>query len=231
MKKSLVKVVFIALRYYLSGYLSYSCLTRSTHFSTRSTRLSTCSTRLSLVVLACPFVVLVCPFVCLLSAFVFSLAVPVCPPVILVWPFVCPFVVLVVLSVVLFITDPCKYLISDSLCFLKFQIDKDYIISLILHMITSIVDLSITIYTCSLSFFMLINKNLKETAFNYCAQESSVDDHEIDCSIISISAVLHHIMISTRRNGFHKKKCTGGVDKSQDRNIRSRTNKYTSMYA
>ena len=50
--------------------------------------------------------------------------------------------------------------------------------------------------------FMFINKNLKETAFNYCAQWSGVDDQKIDCSIISIGAI-YHIMASTRRNGFH----------------------------
>ena len=56
------------------------------------------------------------------------------------------------------------------------------------------VDLSITIYTCA-SFFMhmFINKNLKETAFNYCAQWSGVDDQKIDCSIISIGAMSHTI--------------------------------------
>ena len=49
---------------------------------------------------------------------------------------------------------------------------------------------------------MLTNKNLKETAFNYCPQWSGVDNQEIDCSIISMGA------ISTRRNGFHKQECT-----------------------
>ena len=44
--------------------------------------------------------------------------------------------------------------------------------------------------------FMFINKNLKETAFNYCAQWSGVDDQKIDCSIISIGAI-YHIMAST----------------------------------
>ena len=47
MKSSIVKVVFIALCYYLSGYSYYSSPTPSTHFSTRSTRLSPCNTRLS----------------------------------------------------------------------------------------------------------------------------------------------------------------------------------------
>ena len=36
---------------------------------------------------------------------------------------------------------------------------------------------------------MLINKNLKETVFNYCAQWSGVDDQETDCSIISMGAM------------------------------------------
>ena len=54
------------------------------------------------------------------------------------------------------------------------------------------VDLSITIYTCA-SFFMLmfINKNLKETAFNYCTQWSGIDDQKIDCSKVSIGAISH----------------------------------------
>ena len=57
------------------------------------------------------------------------------------------------------------------------------------------VDLSITIYTCCASFFMLMfpSKNLKVTAFNYCAQWSGVDDQKIDCSIISIGAMSHTI--------------------------------------
>ena len=57
------------------------------------------------------------------------------------------------------------------------------------------VDLSITIYTCCASFFMFmfLNKNLKETAFNYCAQRSGVDDQKIDCSVISIGAMSHTI--------------------------------------
>ena len=38
---------------------------------------------------------------------------------------------------------------------------------------------------------MFINKNLKETIFNYCAQWSGVDDQEIDCSIISMGAMSH----------------------------------------
>ena len=71
------------------------------------------------------------------------------------------------------------------------------------------VDLSITIYTCCASFFMFmfINKNLKETAFNYCAQWSRVDDQKTDCPIISIGAMSHTIqwlplegMASTKRN-------------------------------
>ena len=57
------------------------------------------------------------------------------------------------------------------------------------------VDLLITIYTYCTSFFvfMLINKKLKETVFNYCAQLAGVDDQKIDCSIISIGAISHFI--------------------------------------
>ena len=55
------------------------------------------------------------------------------------------------------------------------------------------VDLSITIYTCCASFLMFINKNLRETAFNYCAQWSGVDDQKIDCSITSIGSTSHTI--------------------------------------
>ena len=46
---------------------------------------------------------------------------------------------------------------------------------------------------------MFINKNLKETAFNYCVQWSDVGDQKIDCSIISIGAMSHTI------NGLHYK--------------------------
>ena len=49
----------------------------------------------SLVALVCLLVVLVCPPV-----------VSACPLVVFIWPFVSPLVVLVVLSVSLFITDP-----------------------------------------------------------------------------------------------------------------------------
>ena len=60
-------------------------------------------------------------------------------------------------------------------------------------MIIYMVDLSITIYTCCASFFMFmfINKNLKETVFNYCAQWSGVDDQKIGCFIISVSPMSH----------------------------------------
>ena len=64
--------------------------------------MSPCTTLIPLVVLIFPLVVLVYPPVVL----VYPLAVSVCPHVVLVWPFVCPLVVLVVLSVGLFITDP-----------------------------------------------------------------------------------------------------------------------------
>ena len=40
---------------------------------------------------------------------------------------------------------------------------------------------------------MFINKNLKQTAFNYCAQWSGLDDQKIDCFIISIGAMSHTI--------------------------------------
>ena len=53
--------------------------------------------------------------------------------------------------------------------------------------------LSITIYTCCALFFMFINKNLKETAFNYCAQWSDEDDQKIDFSIISLGVMSHII--------------------------------------
>ena len=62
-------------------------------------------------------------------------------------------------------------------------------------------------------FFMFINENLKETVFNYCAKWSSVDDQEIDCSIISMGAMSHQIKAFSRRNGFHKKECTWGGGK------------------
>ena len=57
------------------------------------------------------------------------------------------------------------------------------------------VDLSVTVYTCCKSFFMFmfINKNLKETTFNYYAQWSGVDNQKIDCSIISIGFMSHTI--------------------------------------
>ena len=41
---------------------------------------------------------------------------------------------------------------------------------------------------------MYINKNLKETVFNYCAQWSGEDYQEIDGSIISMDAI---------NKGFH----------------------------
>ena len=43
----------------------------------------------------------------------------------------------------------------------------------------------------SITITMLVNKNLKETVFNYCAQWSGVDDQQTDCSIISMSAMPH----------------------------------------
>ena len=55
------------------------------------------------------------------------------------------------------------------------------------------VNLSITIYTCCVSFFMFINKNLKENAFNYCAQWSGVDNQKIDFSIISMGVMSYTI--------------------------------------
>ena len=59
-----------------------------------------------LVALVCQLVVLICPFICLLIVLVCPPVVSTCPPVVLVWLFICPLVVLVVLSVSLFITDP-----------------------------------------------------------------------------------------------------------------------------
>ena len=55
------------------------------------------------------------------------------------------------------------------------------------------VNLSVTIYTCCASFFMFINKNLKETAFNYSAHWSGRDDQKIDCFVISMGAMSHNI--------------------------------------
>ena len=46
MKRSIFKVIFVAVRYCVSGYSHCSSATCSTHLSTRSTRLSTLSTRL-----------------------------------------------------------------------------------------------------------------------------------------------------------------------------------------
>ena len=58
---------------------------------------------------------------------------------------------------------------------------------------------------------MFINKNLKETAFNYCPQWSGVDDQKIDCYIISVGPMSHTIqwlplerMASTKRNAQWK---------------------------
>ena len=69
------------------------------------------------------------------------------------------------------------------------------------------VNLSITIYTCCASFFMFMNKNLKETAFNYYAQWSGVDGQKINFFIISMGVMFHNIkrlplegMASTKRN-------------------------------
>ena len=69
------------------------------------------------------------------------------------------------------------------------------------------VNLSITIYTCCASFFMFMNKNLKETAFNYCAQWSGVDGQKTNFFIISMGVMFHTIkrlppegMAFTKRN-------------------------------
>ena len=69
-------------------------------------------------------------------------------------------------------------------------------------------NLSITIYICCASFFMFINKNLRETAFNYCAQWSGISDQKIDFYYLNGRHLSHYIKASTRRNGFHKKECT-----------------------
>ena len=65
-------------------------------------------------------------------------------------------------------------------------------------------NLSITIYTCCASFFMFIKENLKETAFNYCAQWSVVADQKTAFSIISMDVTIWRIplkgMTSTKRN-------------------------------
>ena len=105
MKRSIVKVVLIALCYYVSGYSYYSSPPRNTHFSTRSTLCPPVVLVYPLVALVCSLVVLVYPFACLLVVLVCSLVVSVCRPVVLVWPFVCPLGVLVELSVGLFIAD------------------------------------------------------------------------------------------------------------------------------
>ena len=76
MKMSVVQVVFIALRYYQSGYSQYSSPTRSTHFPF-------VVLVYLLVVLVCPLVVLVYPFVCLLVVLVYPFVVSVCPLVVL----------------------------------------------------------------------------------------------------------------------------------------------------
>ena len=55
------------------------------------------------------------------------------------------------------------------------------------------VNLSIIIYTCCASFFMFINKNFIETAFNYYAQWSGVDDQKIGCFIFSMGSMSHTI--------------------------------------
>ena len=44
-------------------------------------------------------------------------------------------------------------------------------------------------YTCCALFFMFINKNLRKTVFNYCAQWSGVDDQNIEFSIISMGVM------------------------------------------
>ena len=52
------------------------------------------------------------------------------------------------------------------------------------------VNLSITIFVVR-KFFMLINENVKEIVFNYCAQWLGEDHQEIDCSVISMGAMSH----------------------------------------
>ena len=57
--------------------------------------------------------------------------------------------------------------------------------------------------------FMLINKNLQEIVFNYCAQWSGVDwSRDWLFFYFNGRHVSHQIKISTRRNGFNKKRCT-----------------------
>ena len=54
------------------------------------------------------------------------------------------------------------------------------------------VNLSIVI-TCCASSFMFMNKNCKETAFNYCVQWSGVDDQKIYFCITSMGVMSHTI--------------------------------------
>ena len=91
MKRSLFKVEFIALRYYLSRCSQYSSPTIVLIFP--------------LVVLIYLLVLLVCPLVILLCQFVCLLLVPTYPLVVIVWPFICSLIVFIVLPVGLFKTD------------------------------------------------------------------------------------------------------------------------------
>ena len=54
-------------------------------------------------------------------------------------------------------------------------------------------NLSVTIYTCCASLFMFINRDLRDTAFNYSAKWSGVDDQMISFSIISMGVMSHTI--------------------------------------
>ena len=65
---------------------------------------------------------------------------------------------------------------------------------------------------------MLINENLKETVFNYCAQWSGADDQETDFSIIAICAMSHtkqrfplEGMAFTKRNIHPQQRTCGGT--------------------
>ena len=79
------------------------------------------------------------------------------------------------------------FLILDFLCFFNFQIDKDYIISLILNMIVQYGEfINYYLYLLCVSFHV-------STAFNDCAQWSDVDNQKIDFSIISMGAMSHTI--------------------------------------
>ena len=105
MKRSIVIVVFIALRYYWSGYSKFSSPTCSLIFSLVVLVYLLVVLVYPLVVFVFPLAVLLCLFARLLVVPVSLLVVSICPFVILILPFGYPFVALVELSVGLFISD------------------------------------------------------------------------------------------------------------------------------